>query len=41
MGNDQELIDEMLKLANRLTEIIKEINARKESYLASEENWDV
>ena len=41
MGNDQDILDEMLKLANRLTEIIREMEARKESYLASEENWDV
>ena len=38
---DQDILDEMLKMANRLTEIIEEIEARKESYLAAEENWDV
>lgn len=38
---DQDILDEMLKLANRITEIIEEIKAREESYLAAEENWDV
>nr|DAE36460.1 MAG TPA: hypothetical protein [Caudoviricetes sp.] len=37
----QDILDELLKMTNRLTEIIEEIKAREESYLASEENWDV
>lgn len=41
MVYDQEILDEMLKIANRITEIVEEMEARKEAYLASEENWDV
>lgn len=41
MNYDLEILDELLKMANRLTELIEEIKAREESYLAAEENWDV